>query len=327
MASASLTSTTAIEPAGLSAWTRFWHEPLRSERLGLMRILLGLALMTDQLFQYLPNLMEFFGATGVAPRGLFDAFQLRHWRWTMLFFNHDSPSVLYPFFWTWVAVTALWTLGFWTRTTNFLVWLGTLAWINRNPNLLNGGDDTLQVGLFLLLLSPCGKGLSLDAWLARRRTGETGPFYTPAWPVRVLQIQLAVIYFTTGLVKLQGEGRIGANGLPVGTWWDGTSIHYVLTYVSMSRWSYAQLPVPLWITAPMTFICVWWETLFPLLVLNRWTRPWALLFGLLFHIGIWLTIEIGWFSFYTMAFYGVWVPDRFWARFDGPPTPAGLPGR
>jgi uncharacterized membrane protein YphA (DoxX/SURF4 family) len=72
---------------------------------------------------------------------------------------------------------------------------------------------------------------------------------------------------------------------------------------------------------PMTYVSVWWEALFPLLVLNRYTRPVALWFGILFHLGIWFTIEVGWFGFYTMAFYGVWVPDRFWPRFDASPAP------
>jgi uncharacterized membrane protein YphA (DoxX/SURF4 family) len=316
MASLSWNATT--EPARLSTWTRFWHEPLRGERLALMRILLGVALLTDQLFQYFPNLMEFFGPDGVAPQGLHDVFQLRHWRWTVLPFNQDSPAVLYPVFWVWVAVTAAWTLGFFTRTANVLVWLLTLAWINRNPNILNGGDDTLQVGIFLLLLSPCGQALSVDAWLARRRGLPLSP-WVPAWPVRLLQIQLCLIYLSTGLVKLRGEGLDPVTGWPTGTWWDGSSIHYVLNYVTMSRWSFAQLPLPFWVTAAMSYGSVWWETLFPLLVLNRWTRRWALWFGLCFHLGIWLTIEVGWFSFYTMAFYGVWVPERFWARFDPPP--------
>ena len=74
-----------------------------------MRICLGLALLTDQLFQYLPNLMEFFGPTGVAPQGLHDAYQLRKWSL--------DPDPLQPrrsrrdlsVLLGWVGVTALFT--------------------------------------------------------------------------------------------------------------------------------------------------------------------------------------------------------------------------
>jgi len=281
-----------------------------------MRICLGLALLTDQLFQYLPNMMEFFGPTGIAPQGLHDRYQIRRWLWTILVFNHDDPSVLYPFFWTWVGITFLWTVGLFTRFTSVLVWLGTMCWIARNPNILNGGDDTLQCGIFLLLLSPCGKALSLDAWLRRRRTGDTSPAWVPPWSIRVLEIQLCLIYLTTGIAKLAGDGALGDYYWPLGTWWDGSAIHYVLNYVTMSRWSFAQLPLPYWCTAILTYTSLLWEIGFTFLVMNRRTRWAALWFGLLFHLGIYLTIEVGWFSFYTMAFYAVWVPERFWARFD-----------
>jgi hypothetical protein len=313
----------------LDTWARFWHVPVRAERLGLMRILLATALLTDQVFQYWPYFEEFFGASGVAYQGLHDRHLLYAWRWTVSFFHSDAPHVLYPIFWLWVSLTALLLVGWQTRLVNIAVWFLTLCFINRDISILNGGDDTMQVALFLLMLSPSGRALSLDAWLQRRRLRALGkipgPVHTPAWPVRLIQIQLCLIYLTTGLVKLQGYAPFES------TWWDGTSIHYVLNYVIMSRWSYAQLPVPFWITAPMTYLSVWFETLFILLVLNRWTRPWALWFGLAFHLGIWLTIEVGWFSFYTCTFYGVWVPDWFWQRYDrlftGNPPREDQPGQ
>jgi hypothetical protein len=358
-------------------WDWFWHEPVRAERLALMRILLGLALLADLLFQYLPHLEEFFGARGAAPAGLHDVFQLRHWRWTVALFNTDDLAVVYSVFGLLVFCTVCWTVGLATRLSNLAVWFLLMCFIYRNPNILNGGDDTLQVGVFLLLLSPCGRALSVDAWLRRRWGWQQGPATTPAWPVRVLQIQLCVIYFSTGLVKLKGEWEGGPFRFQ-GTWWEGSSIWYVLNYVTMSRWSYAQLPLPFWFTAVLTYVSVWWEVLFTFLVIEipvrlvvrhalsaawlvlllvvagvlwwqwenvepmlgpvpygtlaslgvawgmlflhllmpRWTRWGTLVFGLLFHLGIWFTIEVGWFSFYTMSYYGVWVPCAFWAWRD-----------
>jgi len=286
-----------------------------------MRILLGVALLSDQLFQLLPNLADFYSDTGIAPEGLFDAYQMRMWRWTILFFNTGNLAILYPVFGLWVLVTLLFTIGWHTRLMNVLLWFLTMCFVNRNPNILNGGDDAMQMGLFLLMLGPSGWALSVDAWRARTK-GKPLPTHTTAWLVRVLQIQLAMIYLTTGLCKVLLPLFPIEDGFRLqGTWWDGTSIHYVLNYVTMSRWSYAQLPLPLWLTAFMTYASVWWEVFFPLLVLSRWTRPPALLFGILFHIGIYLTLEVGWFSFYMLSFYGVWVPCSFWAGRD-PHRPA-----
>ena len=69
---------------------------------------------------------------------------------------------------------------------------------------------------------------------------------------------------------------------------------------------------------PATWISVAWEVLFTPLVMCRWTRKWALWFGVLFHMGIYLTIEVGWFGFYTMSLYGVWIPGEFWDRWRKP---------
>jgi hypothetical protein len=254
--------------------------------------------------------MEFFGPEGVAPRGLHDRSQLAYWYWTMLIFNTDDPATLYTVFALWMAVTLAFTVGLFTRTMNVALWFLTACFMARNMLILDSGDDTLQIGIFLLMLSPSGRAFSVDAWWRRRRGLDEGPVYTVAWPVRLIQIQLCVIYCTSGLAKLQGTGWFE------GTWWDGTSIHYALNYVTMSRFSYASLPVPFWMTAGLTWFTVWWEVTFPLLVLFRRTRRWALYFGILFHVGIWLTLAIGWFGHYMIALYGVWVPDEFWARRD-----------
>lgn len=295
-----------------SMWSRFWHQPVRAERLAFMRILLGIALLAQQFLEYLPNLAEFYGPEGIAPAGLTDASQLHYWYWTLLIFNTDDMTTISIVFAIWVLITILFTVGFWTRLMNVAVWFLTFCFCARNYFLLDGGDDTLQICIFLLMLSPSGRAFSIDAWLRRRRGLDQGPVYTVAWPVRLIQIQLCVIYCTTGLVKLKGTG------LFEGTWWSGTSIHYALNYLTMSRYSYASLPLPISLTAVMSWVTVWWEALFPLLVLSRYTRKWTLLMGISFHIGIWLTLAIGWFGFYMIALYGVWVPDDFWARWcDG----------
>ena len=75
-----------------SIWTRFWHKPVRAERLALMRILLGLTLLAEQLIEFLPYLMEYYGPEGVAPAGTsfsHDRTQLDWWYWPMLIFNTD----------------------------------------------------------------------------------------------------------------------------------------------------------------------------------------------------------------------------------------------
>ncbi|MCI0641776.1 MAG: HTTM domain-containing protein [Gemmataceae bacterium] len=318
------------DTTGWSTWQRFWHEPVRAERLALTRILLAFFLLLDQLIQYWPQFAMFYGPEGVAPAGTHDEWCLQTWRWTVLFFNTDDLTFLTIMFWLRAALTVGLLVGWHTRLMNVGVWFLTLCFINRNPALKNGADDVLMVGLFLLMLSPSGRAFSLDAWSERRKLPRelaVEPFYTPAWSVRVLQIQVCVLYMTTGLAKLVRviwDGDLPDDGIWRfhGTWWEGSSIHYVLCDTTMSRFSYAQLPIPYWVTVVATYVSVWWETLFPFLVLWRRTRKWALWFGVLFHLGIFLTIEIGWFSFYTVSLYGVFVPGEWWDRWRRRPATA-----
>jgi hypothetical protein len=310
-------------------WVRFWHQPVRAERLACMRIALALALLTGELCEYLPNLGEFFGPNGAGPAGLYSSTQLRRWKISAYLFDTDNPYIFNSAFALWVAVTILFLVGWRTRWTNAALWLLTRCFLERNPNLKNGGDDLVQLGILLLLLSPCGQALSLDAWRLRRKGRLVGPAWVPPWSLRLIQLHVCLIYITTGLVKLQGETWM-REGLPVtewlhGTWWDGTSVYYVYNHYHFNRWSYAQIPIPFWITAVLTYSSAWFETLFPLMMLHRWTRRVWLAFGVMFHVGIYLTVEVGWFGFYMISFYPVWTSDRFWSRFDKPPRTEEIP--
>ena len=309
-----------------SLWTRFWHRPVRAERLAVVRILLVFALLCDQLLGYLPRLGELFGPEGVAFAGLHDEWLLDEWHLTALFFNTDNLQIVGAVFGLWVACTVLFLVGWQTRVMSVAVWFLTMTFINRNPIIKNGGDDVLCAGLFLLMFMPTGRAFSLDRWLGRRRYEMRGlvppdgdaPMISP-WSVRVLQIQLAVLYMTTGLAKLRGHVSITFDPefsvKIAGTWWEGTSVYYVLNDVTMARVAWPELPMPWWATYAMTWSSLFFEVFFPFLVLSRWTRRWTLWFGVLFHIGIYLLIEVGWFSFYTLSLYGAWIPGEFWDRW------------
>jgi hypothetical protein len=306
-------------------WSGLWNVPLRAERLGLMRLCLGLALLTEQLIQFLPNLPELYGPHGISPADIRTGYWLDSWHWTLMFFHTDDMPTVYLFFWTWVAATAAFASGLFTRASSVAVWLLTMAFMARTRFLLNGGTDMMQIALFLLMLSPCGEALSVDAWLRRQFFPrlEDGPAYTPSWPVRLIQFQLIMVYFSSGLMKLKGSPR-----LLEGTWYEGSSVHYAINFVDRARWAYAQFPLPFWFTAALTYTTLAWEVLFPFLLFTRPTRWLALITGLMFHIGIFVMLDIGWFSIYALCYYAVWVPDEFWAWLDGKPkecVPAPAP--
>lgn len=297
----------------LDFWEHFWHEPVRAERLALLRIGVGLSLLTDQLLQYLPFWGYLFGPNGTGSFALNEGWMVGSWRWPAAFLYSDEQWVLGLWFALWVASALALTLGYKTRVAAILAWALTMAFFSRNTNVKNGGDDIAQIGLFWLMLAPCNQVWSLDA----KRSPELRKDTVPPWAVRVLQIQMCMMYTATGFAKLKGGWH--------GTWLQGTSLHYVFNDLGLIRWSYAQLPVPFWISLPLNYVALAWEVLFIPLVLIPFTRRFALFYGLLFHIVIYLTLEVGWFSFYSMALYPVWLTDT-WLTQDWPVWRARISG-
>jgi hypothetical protein len=121
------------------------------------------------------------------------------------------------------------------------------------------------------------------------------------WSVRLMQIQVCFMYFFVGVAKL--ADLHWEHGWLTGEWIDGTALYWVLNDVQITRWSYAQFPIPLFVCKMMTWTTIIFEIGFPLFVLWRWTRIPLLIFGVMLHLGILMLMEIGWFSQITLCWY------------------------
>jgi hypothetical protein len=125
--------------------------------------------------------------------------------------------------------------------------------------------------------------------------------YVWPWALRLLFVQLIFIYFMNGLYKVTGPN-----------WVQGDSLYYVLCDITLTRFSIAELPVPFWLAQLATWLVLAWELSFPVLVIFRWTRWLALLFGVAFHVGIWVTMELGGFVPYVLCLYLPLLPWQRW---------------
>jgi hypothetical protein len=199
----------------------------------------------------------------------------------------------------WIGAAFLLVLGLGTRWTSVAAWMLSLSFANANSYLDNAGDTIRVILLFYLMLCPAGAVWSVDAWFARR----PGLVYVHPWPTRLIFLQMIFIYFMNGLYKL---------GSP--DWREGMSLHYVLSDVTFTRFSYRMLPVPFWMTQIMTWTVLFWEATFPFMMIFKWTRWLALGFGVLFHLGILATMELGGFQLYALCMYLPLVPWERWSR-------------
>jgi hypothetical protein len=302
-------------PWPLSGW-RWWTEPVRAERLAALRIGLGAVLFLDLLLTYLPNLGDFFGRDSLGSPSIFAPYiSAPYWRWSLLA-GVEEPRIFQAAAWLWILATFCLIIGFFTRTSALAAWALSTSFAGLNPCIDNAGDEIRGIILFYLMLSPCGAVWSVDHWRQRMASrGALAPGVTSAdssspkvatfihpWPLRLLLVQMILIYFSNGMFKLSGD-----------TWRSGTSLYYVLVDLTLARWSYAQLVIPLWLTKPLTWLVLVWEAGFPLWVAMPWTRKAAFFFGVAFHVGIGLSMELGSFVPYALCLYLPLVP---WERLN-----------
>jgi hypothetical protein len=285
-------------PLGRSRW---WTAPVRAERLAALRIGLAAVLLFDVLTTYRPHAADFFGRDSLgAPEVVAATPGATPWRWSLLE-GVEGPGVVRAAVLAWAVAAAGLLLGLATRPCAAAAWALSVSFGASNPRIDNAGDVVRTILLFYLTLCPCGAAWSLDAVLLRRHRGP-GPFLVHPWPVRLLFVQLVLIYFVNGAHKAVGRD-----------WAAGDSLYYVLGDLTLARWSYAWLPVPYLLTRLLTWLVLAWEFLFPVLLLWPRLRVPALCFGAAFHLGVWLGLELGGFAPYMLCLYLPLLPWERWA--------------
>jgi hypothetical protein len=176
-----------------------------------------------------------------------------------------------------------------------------------NPLPLSSAQQVLVVILFCLVWADSGASLSVDAWLARRRepaAGAPNDSDNEIWPLRLIRIQVAFIYLNSGLWKLFGA-----------SWRDGTAIYHSMNLNVFHRVPFAVPPGAEWTLTVATYVTLLWELTFCFMLLHRVTRRVALVTGVLLHMGVWATLEVGPFSWLMIASYLAFLDPSVVSRF------------
>ncbi len=222
------------------------------------------------------------------PWGFFDFEAVLQWlkgpKYSLLYF-WDSPT----FFWIHLAAFelcgVLFMVGLWTRPMAFLTFFLMNSIMLRNHLFWEGTELVYRVFLAYLVVSRCGHAYSVDNWLRCRRLRKKGllserggpgdgaglppspehpkglePIYRliPAWPRRLMMLQLATIYTTTGMLK---------NG---SVWAKGDAFYYALNLDHFYRF----YPQPMShyfgtnLFRLMTWVTHWWEAFFFLVIVG-----------------------------------------------------------
>ncbi|MCB9704645.1 MAG: hypothetical protein H6711_22395 [Myxococcales bacterium] len=264
-------------------WRRLWFTKVDPRPAALTRIAVSLVVLWS-LVDLLPYARFLFSDEGLWPtdeaRKLYGGRLTELWdpergfeRWfdplrallgrSSLLHLRSDPPVVFAHFAAAIASLVAVLVGFRTRASSLVAWFLVNSIYAYSPIFYSGGDTVIRNVLFLGLFVRWGEAYSIDAWRRRRREILTAPAldHLPplrsiaAWPLRLMMLQLIIIYCATGALK---------NGI---TWFDGTALYYALCLDHFYRHP-AQIPLNVVLhrigfLPLLTWMTKLWETLFP----------------------------------------------------------------
>jgi ABC-type multidrug transport system fused ATPase/permease subunit len=277
--------------AAVQTWRMFWFRPQPAYPLGLVRMAFG-AVAIGWTVSLLPDLYQLFGPNGIEPQQPGGAFS-----WGVFATWNSDRALLIGWAVLLVSSVAL-AIGWHSRLAALAVFALIVSFEHRDPWVWNSGDVAVRIEALFLALSPCGAALSLD------QGRSTGTFWSaqqrPQWPVRLMQLQLSLIYVASALTKMNGSA-----------WPQGTAVSYALRLQDLML-----LPTPHWLTnSALLMNAVTWGTLavelsVAILVWNRRLRPWVLAAGVVMHTMIMITIAVGFFTLAMFVLYLAFIPPE-----------------
>jgi hypothetical protein len=285
-------------PGVLGRW-KWLTEPVPAERVAALRIVTAVALLLDIGLGYLPHFSVLFSADALGGKDLYPArFRDGHFYWSVLRWLPDSwgPGVLMA---VWVGAAVGLLVGWRPLVCGLVAWACAVSFWNINIAVNNGGDR-LRNTLLLTLAASCSGAV----WgvSSVRRPGDRRPVLVPGWPVKVLFVQLAVLYFFSGWYKVTNPA-----------WRSGFVMYWVSHDLAWSTTPAQAAVMPVWGYQLLAWVTLVWELGFPVLALLPGTRAATLWLGAVFHVLTFFTLEVAHFALYSLACYAAFVP---WERYS-----------
>jgi Vitamin K-dependent gamma-carboxylase len=284
------------------AWNEFFFTKQSPTPIALFRIFYGILVMAT-LIQLRPDWLTWYGVHGWVR--LPTALSLEPGTRLNLFsIIPQNDTWIEALFWLFFGSTILLTIGLLTRLNTLLVFLCLTSIQERNLYITHGGDTFLRLAGFFLIFAPAGVALSVDRLLRVWRAKENGPVRPRSpWAQRMIQLQLALLYFVSFLLKIKGA-----------PWLQGIALFYVYHLDEFKRF-----PLPSWFFHPVVLKLGSWSALvleFSLGVLI-WVKEFRytlLALGVLFHLWLEYSLNIPLFQWDVLSAYVLFVDPKDFGR-------------
>jgi hypothetical protein len=306
-----------------AAWVALWRGDEHPRSLALVRLGLGSCVLFDFLEIARLGLVTALFAP-VSAGGLSDALT----RADVPLFYRFAPGTaaagagLHALL---VVAAACFTLGWCTRTSAAILVLAWAQFADILPAADRGIDTLCRDVLLLFAVAGGGRWASLDAWWSTGSIwGDGAP--VPAWPRRLLMLQIVAMYFLAGIQK------VGLHWWPMGNF---AALFLVLQDPAIARHDFGWLArTPFFqLTQLGTIVTLRFQDSYPVVLLLRWWRatperggwgrrlvaraPWLeyvwIALGAWFHLLLAFTTELGIFPWAMLALYPAWLHPDEWA--------------
>jgi uncharacterized membrane protein YphA (DoxX/SURF4 family) len=270
-------------------WNHFFFSPEPVYTAAFFRIIFGFILLFDA-FYVLSNAREYLG-----PQGLLNyrRFYERYHKRAFSLFLYLPPTMrsVYLVLGLHIVFVVLLIVGLFTQVVAVLTFFTLCSIVKRNASLCNGGDNLARILCFFLIFTSSGGVWSLDQhFFFNSPTSGGQHLYHSPWALRLMQLQVSVVYIRTVYWKLKGD-----------TYRNGTALYYI-----MGNYAYRRFLIPaLFIKKPLVQIFTWGALLteFSLgagLWINEIRYP-LIVTGYLFHLVIEYMLNVHLFGWYMMA--------------------------
>ncbi len=275
----------------------FFHRKSDLSIFGPIRIAYATLLLIN-ILAWLPDLDTWFGETGVmtlaTSRRVIDPDTITLFQWLP-----KTSTTLWTCYLILVANGVCLLVGLFSRCQLASIFVLYTSFVHRNLLIFDGEDVLFRLMAFYLLFSPAGKYCSIERWWVTRKNSSLNraPEGYAIWPLRMIQIQTAMVLFFSAIEKLKGA-----------EWFGGTAIYYVSRLDDM----FYRFPVPDFIFESLILMAMMaWATLLlelgvPIAVWFSQTRRAALALVFVFHLSLdymmnlnlfqWMMM-VGWMSF------------------------------
>jgi hypothetical protein len=260
-------------------WDRFWFSRIDPVSASVCRICLG-GLLVCFYVANAPNWERYYAADGVTGVSVLDPTRAQQSPWNVFAWT-EGVVPLGAFWWLGLFCAVCFTIGLNTRLSTVVLFVLQTSLVHANRAAANGEDLTFRMLLFYGIFAPLNDTLAVDSWLEQKFRKEPRTDVPLAWPIRLMQLNILLVYVISVPYKLAIEGA----------WWDGTAIYWTMMNATWCRhpgWLlWAQWPV----SALATYGTLFVEGLFPILVWFRRTRLVALAAVAAMHLGIALMLQ------------------------------------